>query len=103
MTEFDSFDHFIRKRYEVYRLYFKHYLPQGKPLPNYYRDVFYEDFKLWESGALEELNKEPMVQETVEQLGLFKPLPKRSLFDMTKRPVYLNGPLIDKDKPKEKP
>jgi len=97
MTEFDGFDHFIRKKYEVYHLYFRHYLPQGKPVPNYYRDVFYEDFRLWESGRLPDLTKEPIVKEATDQLQLFSPLPKRHPNGV----IMLDGIPFDRDKTKK--
>ena len=97
MTEFDSFMHFVRKKHEVYHLYFRHYLPQGKPLPEYYRDVIFEDFKLWESGKLPELTKEPMMDEYAKQLGLFEPLPKRQINSI----ITSSGTPFDKDKEKK--
>lgn len=89
MTEFDSFEHFIKKFYEIFHLYFKHYLPQGKPCPEYYRDVFYEMYKLWDCGKLPELTKEPIVEEVVFQMELFKTLPNSQL--------PLDGTMIEED------
>ena len=93
MTEFDSYDHFVKKAYEWLHLWFKHYLPLGKTPPEPYRDFFYELFKIWESGRLPELSKEPMIDKTVEQLGLFKSLPKSQ--------STLNGTLFEEDKSKK--
>jgi len=82
----------VKKLYEVLHLYFKHYLPAGKPFPEYYREVFYELFKIWKKGCLEELTKEPIVQETVLQLELYKELPKQQL--------TIDGMDVDRVKPK---
>ena len=71
MTENDSFHHFRKKFYEVLHLDFRHYIPQGKPRPSYYRDVDYQLFKIWDSGVLPELTKEPILDEEVKQLDMF--------------------------------
>ena len=70
MTDNESFDHFIKKVYEVLHLHLKHYMPVGKPEPLYYRDVLYEVYKIYDSGVLEELSKEPIMSEEVKQLDL---------------------------------
>jgi len=74
MTETERFDKFCKKIYEVLHLHYRHYLPQGKPEPVIYRPVFYELHKMYYNGALDELAKEPILEEEVKQLDLFIPL-----------------------------
>ena len=74
MTDNDRFDHFLKKFYEVLHLHFRHYLPLGKPEPIYYRDIFYELYKIYYSGVLEEMSKEPIVSEEVKQLDFLTEL-----------------------------
>jgi len=94
MTEFNSFDHFTKKCHEILYLWNKHYYPQGKPPPPYYFDFFYELYKLWDSGKLPELTKEPIVEEVVFQMELYKTLPQSQ--------ITADGTLFDKDKSKTK-
>jgi len=56
--------------YEVLHLHFKHYMPVGKPEPLYYRDVFFELYRIYDSGILDELSREPILEEEVKQLDL---------------------------------
>ena len=92
MTEFDSFDHFVKKAHEVLYLWHKHYYPNGKPPPPYYFDFFYELYKIFDKGILLELTKEPIVEEVVFQMELYKTLSNSQL--------TLDGMDIDKDKEK---
>jgi hypothetical protein len=70
MSDVKPFDHFMRKLYEVLHLHHRHYLPQGKPEPLYYREVFYELFKVYDKGVLEEMSQEPIIEEEVKQLDM---------------------------------
>ena len=70
MTDSDRFNHFLKKCYEILHLHFKHFMPQGKPEPVHYRDFFYQIYKIYDSGVLEELCKEPIMEEEVRQLDI---------------------------------
>lgn len=74
MKENERFDHFVKKVYECLHLHFRHYLPQGRSEPAIYRDVFYHLYKMYYSGCLEELSKEPILDDEVKQLDLFEQL-----------------------------
>jgi len=74
MTDNESFDHFLRKMYEMLHLHFKHYMPVGKPEPLIYREAFYELYKIYDSGILEDLSKEPIIEEEVRQLDMIATL-----------------------------
>jgi len=70
MTENDKTLHGCKKLYEVMHLTFRHYLPQGKPLPETYRDAWYEIFKIIDSGILDNITEEPIIEEEVKQLDM---------------------------------
>lgn len=70
MTDQDSFEHFLKKVYEILHLHFRHYLPLGKPEPMHYRDALYQLYKIYDNGILEEISKEPILDEEVKQLDL---------------------------------
>ena len=70
MTSNEQYDHFLRKIYECLHLHYRHYLPLGKSEPLHYRNVFYELYRIYESGSLDELGKEPILEEEVKQLDM---------------------------------
>lgn len=76
MTDNERFRHFCKKFHEVLHLSFNHYEPLGKPLPPHYYDVFYEIYKIFDSGVLDELAREPISEEIVQQLDIFDLLTK---------------------------
>ena len=94
MTDNELFEHFLKKVYEVLHLHYKHYMPQGKPEPILYRDVFYHLYKIYDSGVLEELSKEPILEAEVKQLDMLA-----SLFEIenkTNWQISPNGTILDK-------
>ena len=70
MNEVERFDHWLRKVYECLHLHYKHFLPIGKPEPMHYNEVFYELYKVYTTGRLEVLSREPIMEEEVKQLDI---------------------------------
>ena len=97
MTDNEKTFHGAKKLYEVMHLTLKHYLPQGKPLPESYRDAWYEIFKIVDSGVLEEITNEPIIEEEVKQLDMLGLLFKEMSADMADKD---NGTEVDKEKEK---
>jgi len=97
MTDNDSFNHFMKKCYEILHLHFRHYLPVGKPEPLLYREFFFELYKIYDSGVLEELSQEPILEEEVKQLDFLSAFFSDQPDILTKNG---NGPLFDKEEVK---
>jgi len=96
MSDIKRFDHFLKKVYEGLHLHFRHYMPLGKPEPIWYRELFYQIYKLYDSGILEEISKEPVIDEEVQQLDMFQQQIK--LTDSQNKQL---GTELDKDKTKK--
>jgi len=97
MNDHKQFDHFLKKCYEVLHLHFRHYLPLGKPEPLIYSDVLYELYKIYDSGSLEEMSKEPVIEEEVKQLDFLS-----ALFEERATTMSVNGDGTLFDQPKSK-
>ena len=66
MDENQRFFHFVRKRYEIYTLLFRHYIPTGRPIPDHYRDCLYQDYKVWYNGELEDISLDPPEDHVIQ-------------------------------------
>lgn len=71
MTDPEQFDHFLRKIHERLFLHFRHFLPMGKPEHESYAELFYQLYKIYDSGVLEDLASEPILEKEVKQLDIF--------------------------------
>ena len=71
MKENESVLHFIKKMGEAITLTLEYHLPNGKDIPDSYRDIFYELYKIYDNGTLEWLCKEPLIQKEAVQGMLF--------------------------------
>lgn len=71
MTDPEQFDHFLRKIHEKLFLHFRHFLPMGKPEAESYTELFYQLYKIYDSGVLGDLGDEPILEQEVKQLDIF--------------------------------
>ena len=85
MTDNERTLHGVKKLNEILTLTLTHYIPQGKTLPESYRDtleVVYE--MIWE-GKLDHIIKVPLLQPEEIQTKLFGMKEARKLFDKDKK------------------
>lgn len=72
MTENERFYQFLLKNHEMLTLMFTHHIPQGRPLPDSYREFLYEQYKVFYNGALEGISVDPIPTEQPIQVDLFE-------------------------------
>ena len=70
MKEAEAYQHFEKKLYERLHLKYRHFIPLGKPLPESYRDMSFQLFKIFDSGVLEDMTQEPILEDEVKQLDM---------------------------------
>ena len=87
MDDNELFLHFLKKINEQLTLAFSHYIPQGRQLPESYRDTLEVLWGVYYDGCLESITSEPLIHEDVTQVVLFmqpKPDEVTDLFNGTK-------------------
>ena len=87
MTDNERTLHALKKINEILTLTLTHYIPQGKQLPESYRDTLEVLWGVYYDGCLESITSEPLIHEDVTQVVLFmqpKPDEKADLFNGTK-------------------
>ena len=96
MNDHELFFLFIQYVIQVTTLTLDYNLPNGKPLPPHYEDLYYQLYKILESGVLEEWSIEQPQQEIPVQTDLF------SAITSVEGAEKQDGTLIDPTKSKEK-
>ena len=71
MDENQRFFLFLQECYEKFTLLFREYIPKGRDVPDTYRDFLFSMYKLWWSGEVETMAKDPIEVEMAEQTDLF--------------------------------
>ena len=93
MNNEEHFNHFLKKVHEKLFLHFRHYIPMGKPEPESYAQLFFQLFKIYESGVLEEMTSEPVMEKEILQLDIFEHMTPDEVAD--KQPVQEVGTMFD--------
>ena len=77
----------------------RHYIPLGKSCPDHYDRMRYIIFKAWKNGDIPEFGEEPIMEQEVRQLDLFKHgLPESELEQPT---TSFEGTLFEGSEPKK--
>ena len=72
MNEQEAFNHFMAKSYEKLTIIFKWKIPNGQDLSNSDRDYLFVMWKVFWSGELDFMSKDPLIKHEVIQTELFK-------------------------------
>ncbi len=100
MDDFSGFSHFLLKVNERLTLMHGHYVPNGKQLPETDRDLLFELFKIYDDGCLENISKEPLIQEEIIQTDMFTGPASDNM--ASKAVKKSNGTEVDQNKKKKK-
>lgn len=68
MEDDKGFNHFLLKINERLTLMYTHHIPNGKDLPNSYRDMLFELYRIYDSGVLEDISREPLAKPEQDKL-----------------------------------
>lgn len=80
MNDNEQFYHFLLKIREALTLMFDFNIPNGKPIPDPYRDILFVLYKVYYNGEIDSLAKEPLLQANPVQLKVFSTLIADGLF-----------------------
>ena len=100
MTDNEGFRHYWLKWFEAMFLEQRHYIPLGKSCPDHYDRMRYIIFKAWKNGDIPEFGVEPIMEQEVKQLDLFRfGQPDEVAVD---QPPFPEGTLFVNDTPETK-
>lgn len=80
MNDEQQYFHFLKKVMEVLTLILDHNIPNGKAIPDSYRDILHALYKVYYNGEIDNLANEPLHIPDPVQVPLF-PTTTGGLFD----------------------